>query len=156
MTSLSYPIGSNDWLTAQPHGGSARSQLMQRYAISFNGRHFQYRSYRYEHLSEAVAYARLEQHAVPALPPVRDPEPFLEVVERPTPAQRRVMENLGISYRLGYYRWGPYRYERLEDAIAYAWQHQFPTGLPVALAGDGTQPRLEPAGARELDRRKAE
>lgn len=93
---------------------------MLRYGISFNGRHFQYGHHRYEHLSDALAYARCLQHVPPEARAAPDPEPFIEVVEPPTPAQRLTMATLAISYRLGYYRWGPHRYERLDDAIAYA------------------------------------
>lgn len=88
---------------------------MQHHAITFNGRNFVCQGYRYENLADAVAYRKRAQ-------PIDETVAFpgdvsIEMVEIPKPEQRSVMRSLAVRYRLGYYFWGPYRYERLRDAL---------------------------------------
>ncbi len=91
---------------------------MRLYDISFNGRNFLYGNYRYEQLDDAIAYA---QRAIPSDRAMTSRDAVtVETVEFPSPDQKLIMRTLSISYRLGYYYWGPYRYERLRDAVAYA------------------------------------
>lgn len=48
------------------------------------------------------------------------PMPQARAVEQPDAAQRRLMAALGITLRDGVYHLGPYRYDRLADAVNYA------------------------------------
>ena len=97
----------------------ARAREMAELCITFNGRHYGYRGYRYERLADAVNYARLDRSrpfsndagpddAPPELPPA------------PSQNERALMGMLGITCAEGGFRWRQYRYERLADAIAYA------------------------------------
>jgi hypothetical protein len=86
--------------------------------ITFNGRHFSYRGYCYDHFTDAVNYARLDRSrafvdddAPPA--PAEAPLP-------PTENERVLMSALGVSFVDGMYCWREYRYERLADALACA------------------------------------
>ena len=92
----------------------AAARLMAEHGISFNGRHYQYRSHRSSRLSEVVTYAIAERSPRPA--PARGP------AETPTHDQRQVMSRLGIVYRDGLYHSGGYSYDRLADALAYVSQ----------------------------------
>ena len=85
-------------------------RLMKEFSITFNGRHYLYGPYRYDHLAHALGYARMQ----PGLVPVS------QHVEAPSEAQRELMESLSITYQDGVYRLGSYRYDRLTDAIDYA------------------------------------
>jgi hypothetical protein len=48
------------------------------------------------------------------------PAPLPEQVEIPDTSQRELMASLDISFADGMYHLGPYRYERLADALNYA------------------------------------
>jgi hypothetical protein len=87
--------------------------------ITFNGRRYGYRGYRYDHLAEAVNYAELDRSRAFADPGADDAAP-LERVPRPNAAEREHMRTLGITYADGVFSWRGYRYDRLADAIAYA------------------------------------
>jgi hypothetical protein len=96
-----------------------RERLMAEFSMAFNGRHYLYGSYRYDYLSDAVNYARLQRANVGAgeqtgaMPPP-------EQVEAPSESQRQLMDTLDITFLHGVYRLGAYRYDRLADAVAYA------------------------------------
>ena len=102
---------------------SQSAQLMAEFGITYNGRLYLYDAYRYESLADAVSYARLQRaqpsgaqaslHAAP-------PEAFFP---EPDEAQRAQMAALAITFEGGAYRLGPYRYDRLADAIDYARRH---------------------------------
>jgi hypothetical protein len=92
---------------------------MADYGVTFNGRHFVYDRFRYERLADAVDYARLQQGGTPGINDT-SPMPAPEVVEVPDESQRQQMSAWSITYGVGYYRLGPFRYERLADAVAYA------------------------------------
>jgi hypothetical protein len=96
-----------------------RARLMAEFGIAYNGRHYEYDRYRYDRLDDAVAYATLRR-ANPVDDQPLGPMPAPEIVEVPDDAQRRVMSTLAISYREGVYRVGPFRYDRLADALRYA------------------------------------
>lgn len=88
-------------------------------SIVFDGRYYRYKSYRYDLLSDALAYARLD---------VTRSEPFVEVrdygkwttAEKPTAAERQTMADLNITFDGRSYRYEQYRYDRFADAINYA------------------------------------
>jgi len=91
-------------------------------AIMFDGRYYRYKSYRYDLLSDARNYARLD---------VTRSETFVEVggvgdygkwaaAEKPTAAERQTMADLNITFDGRCYRYEGYRYDRFADAINYA------------------------------------
>jgi hypothetical protein len=94
------------------------ARLMAEHAITFNGRHYQYRSHRSALLSDVVTHA-IAQRA-PAAAPAPTP------AEVPTHDQRQAMSRLGIVHRDGVYHSGGYSYDRLTDALAYANPEAFP------------------------------
>lgn len=87
--------------------------------ITFNGRSYAYRGYRYDQLAEAVNYAELDRSRAFADPGADDAAP-LERLPRPSAGDRKRMRGLGITYADGVFHWGEYRYDRLADAISYA------------------------------------
>jgi hypothetical protein len=96
-----------------------RERLMAEFSIAFNGRHYAYDIYRYDHLADAVAYARL-QRSKPARDTAVRAAPSLEQVEDPDESQRVLMATLGITFNDGIYRLGEFRYDRLANAVDYA------------------------------------
>jgi len=96
-----------------------RERLMAAFSITFTGRQYQYAQYRYDRLNDAVAYAR-RQMVAPSAIDAADSLPPARVVEAPGAAQLEQMAGLAISFEDGVYHLGPYRYDRLADAIAYA------------------------------------
>ncbi len=92
-----------------------RLALMNGFAISYNGRHYCYRQYRYDRLEDAVAYARLCVGRPVDVASEAMPSP--EHVEVPTAEQHAEMSAAGIRYANGSYTLGDYRYERLQDAL---------------------------------------
>ena len=97
----------------------ARGRDMAKLSISYNGRSYAYRGYRYDHLVDAVDYARLDRARAFVDPGADDPAP-LERVARPSATERERMQRHGITYVDGVFHLGEYRYDRLADAIAYA------------------------------------
>jgi hypothetical protein len=97
-----------------------RERLMAEFAISFNGRHYQYGRHRYGLLANAVNYAQRQRsnsgpnprHLLGAAPP--------QAAEVPSEAQRKLMSSVAITFQDGVYRLGDYRYDRLADALDYA------------------------------------
>jgi len=96
-----------------------RERLMAAFSITFTGRQYQYAQYRYDRLDDAVGYAR-RQLLAPSASDAGDSLPPARVVEAPDESQRTQMAGLEISFEDGVYRLGPYRYDRLADAIGYA------------------------------------
>lgn len=86
--------------------------------IWFDGRAYHYQQYRYDHLRDAVAYARVDRgkpgfHAEP-LPG------HWEEWQGPDRAETAAMAPFGITYEHGHYCYGPFRYDFLDDALDYA------------------------------------
>jgi hypothetical protein len=92
---------------------------MTEFGITYNGRYYEYRGYRYDSLVDAVNYAKLRR-----ADPLRDHDvsgsPRLQQVESPNPQQRSLMAELNISFADGVYRLAEFRYDHLADAVAYA------------------------------------
>jgi hypothetical protein len=98
---------------------SERERLMAKYAIRYDGRQYEYRRYRYDDLSDAVAYARMRAR----LPQADIGGPFWrgEPVDAPPgDADRELMAALGISFEAGIFRFENFRYDHLVDAVSYA------------------------------------
>jgi hypothetical protein len=96
-----------------------RERLMARYSITYNGRQYQYDRYRYDALTDAVDYARI-QRGRPGGDSTDPMAPAQDVVETPDESQRELMAELAITFQDGIYRLGDYRYQRLGDAVNYA------------------------------------
>jgi hypothetical protein len=96
-----------------------RERLMAEYSITYNGRQYQYDRYRYDGLTDAVDYARL-QRGRPGRDSTDPMAPAQDIVEAPAESQRELMAELAITFRDGIYCLGDYRYERLADAVNYA------------------------------------
>jgi hypothetical protein len=100
-------------------GADGRERAMAELCITFNGRKYGYRGYRYDRFADAVNYARLDRSRAFADPGVDDGPP-LERTPVPSEAELRVMRKLGITLADGVFHWREYRYDRLADAVAYA------------------------------------
>jgi hypothetical protein len=111
------PAAKADSMDATDPG--ERERLMAAFSITFTGRQYQYAQYRYDRLNDAVGYAR-QQLQAPSASDAADSLPPARVVEAPDELQRKQMAGLAISFDAGVYRLGPYRYDRLADAIGYA------------------------------------
>ena len=96
-----------------------RERLMAELAITFDGTQYQYSSYRYDRLDDAVNYAR-KQRAAPPGGDAADSLPPARLVEAPDELERKRMTRHGITFKAGVYYLGPYRYDRLADAMRYA------------------------------------
>jgi hypothetical protein len=96
-----------------------RERLMAALAIRYNGRHYEYDVYRYDHLADAVNYATLDRSRARRDDEVRT-TPSREYVEDPDESQRALMATLAITFQDGTYRLGAFRYDRLADAVDYA------------------------------------
>jgi len=90
------------------------------FGISFDGRAYHYLDYSYERLADALAYAR-QDRARPGFREDTTPRQWKQWTG-PTPEERLHMAVHGIVYEHGHYRYGPYRYDLLSAALAYA-QH---------------------------------
>lgn len=89
--------------------------------VHFDGRRYQYNGYRYDRLSDAIAQAALT-HRRPLLLDTKGPYCAAAAVS-PVPQSeqdRKAMALLGIVVDGGSYLWGEHRYDKLDDAIAYA------------------------------------
>ena len=109
-----------------PDDPSQRARIMSEFSIGFNGRYYHYLGYRYDRLSDAVNYARLQRSRARTgdsshlgltdeggrLPP--------EEIVPPEESDLRVMSALAITFHNGTYFFGPYRYDHLADAARYA------------------------------------
>jgi hypothetical protein len=99
-----------------------QARLMAMLGIHREGRYYCFRSYRYDRLEDAVAYARLvgarvsDALAEDNLPP----RTCSDAVKPPTDADTALMKALGVSFEAGRYVFEGFHYDRLTDALAYA------------------------------------
>lgn len=85
---------------------SERERLMAEFSIAFNGRHYLYGSYRDDHLSDGVNYARLQRANASAgeqIGAMSAPEQ----VAAPSESQRQPMSTLDITFLHGTIGWEP-------------------------------------------------
>jgi hypothetical protein len=81
-----------------------------------------YRGYAYDKFVDAYHYAQLMLlHPTLALPASAMALPAQ--IRAPATADRLTMRRLGIAYASGRYFYGPYRYDRLNDACDFARMH---------------------------------
>lgn len=93
--------------------------IMQMHAITYGDGYFHYSGYRYERLNDAAAYALLigsRDRAADSRGGTMQAKPAALLSE----ADYRRMAMLNIVRDGASFRWGPYRYDRAADAIAYA------------------------------------
>lgn len=98
-----------------------RESLMAEFSITFFAQQYRYAHYRYDTFEDALSYAKQQQFA-PEDSDAADADASSpdRIVEAPDELQRRRMNRLGITYVKGVYLFGPYRYDRLADAMSYA------------------------------------
>lgn len=112
-------------LSAPPAPAADRTPMpkpedwLLRQSVGFDGRHYQYNGYRYDRLADAIAHVALTR-ARPCLLDPKGPHSLEGSTEPPTAHDRATMASLGIVAIGKAYRWGAFRYDRLEDAVAYA------------------------------------
>lgn len=100
------------------HTPPALPPAAQALGISFDGRAYHYRDYSYDHLADALDYARLDRTKAGFQ---SDPTPHQwKQWPGPTPEEQARMAAHGIGYENGRYCYGPYRYDVLDAALDYA------------------------------------
>lgn len=97
---------------------AAAASPPEAFSIAYDGRRYHYEGYRYDHLDDALAYAKLQRSRSGYRP--QPPAAPRRTVEPPDASQLATMASLGITFRDGMYRFGPYRYDRLAHAVSYA------------------------------------
>lgn len=85
--------------------------------VSFDGRYFRYGPYRYDRLTDAVAYAELERAQGRPLP--QAPRPMGPVVDL-RGWDAAAARALGVTFDGKRFLFDSYRYDRSQDALAYA------------------------------------
>ena len=104
--------------SSEPAAASPPHEMAER-CITFNGRQYGYRGYRYDRFADAANYARLERSRAFAAAD-EDAGAPLERTPAPRGEDLELMRPLGVSFAGGVFHWREYRYERLADALAYA------------------------------------
>jgi hypothetical protein len=89
------------------------------FGIAFDGRNYRYREYRYDRVTDAIAYAKLDRSR-PGYHAQAFVQPQWQEPKRPSALNQEVMDKLGISFDGKNYRFGEYRYDQFADAIRYA------------------------------------
>ncbi|AKU20796.1 hypothetical protein MJ904_22015 [Massilia sp. MB5] len=96
--------------------------LAARFEVSFDGKRYAYRQYRYELFCDALRYARAE-HAKQGFLRDKAFQACWKAPYAPSDAEQIEMGQFGIAYAKGHYLYGGYRYSQLSDAVAYAARH---------------------------------
>lgn len=86
---------------------------MMQLGITYNGNQYQYQTYRYDRLEDALNYARLRP---PTPKPPEQPRP----AAAPQPSPEVQMRQFGVTKVGNQYQYQTYRYDHLEDALNYA------------------------------------
>ena len=90
------------------------------FSIVYDGhRYYYYGQYRYDNLQCAIDYVELQR----ARGSLATPEITLPIPPKsnaPSSADRDLMLSAGVSFAEGIYRFEEYRYDKLDDALAYA------------------------------------
>jgi len=115
-------------VTAMPADAmDPRARQMAELCITFDGRVYRYRGYRYERFADVVNYARLDR-ARAFVEPAPPDATTMEELQVPSLAESSLMRTLDITFANGFFHWGEYRYDRLADAVAYARRNRDPVG----------------------------
>jgi hypothetical protein len=114
-------------VSARQDDTEERRRLMAELKISHVGRSYRFRGYRYDHLDDAMHYARLVK-ARSSRDSSEDCETFTQDArddeQPPGASDREAMASLGVSYVAGRYAYESFHYDRLADALAYAKRQQ--------------------------------
>lgn len=97
------------------------ARLMLSYGIVDDGRRYRLQGYRYDRLADAVNHARLLRLRPELMDPAVGPA-SARPAEVPTGEQRVLMAILDVRCERGVYVVGPFRYDRLVDALRHAHQ----------------------------------
>lgn len=87
--------------------------------ITFNGRQYCYGPYRYDRLDDAETYRRVLRSRTGEAAEIGAAS-AADGNAAPDAGEREAMRRLAITFEGGIYHLGPYRYDRLADAVAYA------------------------------------
>lgn len=119
-----YPDGQAAVDAAEPGAPPATTepdpQRLRELGIRRIGWRYEYRGYRYDHLADALAYAKLPRNADDLRESVQAPLAADEPPQTPCAQDLALMAAWDITFESGVYRFGAYRYDRLADAVAYA------------------------------------
>ena len=96
-----------------------RERQMVDFSIGYDGLHYAYNGYRYDRLTDAVAYARL-MRSRPMQADAGGRFSPVSAFAPPTDAQRSLTDSLAIDFRDGAYRFKEFRYDGLTDAVNHA------------------------------------
>jgi hypothetical protein len=114
-------LSANEDVAPMPAAAATtREGLMAEFSISYNGRQYQYDRYRYDLLTDAIDYAKLQRSTLSGGDGSDPDGPVQDQVETPDASERELMVSLDITLVDGTYHFGSYRYERLSDAVNYA------------------------------------
>jgi hypothetical protein len=102
----------------RPEAADQSSRTMLELGIGDNGRSYEYRGYCYEHLADAVDFARRD--LVAGTGPGAATTLIRPPAVPPSEAQLALMLPHEITWNRGTFSLGEYRYDVLEDALAYA------------------------------------
>ena len=86
--------------------------------VEFDGHSYRYKQYRYDLLSDALAYAQLDRSR-PTFRAEAYVQPRLQVREQPTEAQQQLMAELGITFDGRCYEFYGFHYDQFANAIKY-------------------------------------
>jgi len=92
---------------------------MSELGISFDGRFYRYKEYKYDLLADALNYAKSDRIGAPDVP-VANAAPLWTPPEMPTAAEQSTMDACGVTFDGKHYRYRDYRYDHYSDAINYA------------------------------------
>lgn len=96
--------------------------LAARFEVTFDGKRYAFRQYRYDRFHDALRYA-MGEHVKDGF--VSDDAfcPIWKAAYCPSGDEEAAMQSHRISYVEGHFVFGCYRYDRLDDAIAFAEIH---------------------------------
>lgn len=87
--------------------------------VTYDGRHYHFRQYRYDRLEDALRYATA-QRDTPGFRADSAFQPRWLPAWLPSEAERARMAELGIGFAGGRFSVGDYHYDKLDDAVAFA------------------------------------
>jgi hypothetical protein len=97
-------------------------RLMAELSISRHGRYYHFDRYRYELLSDAIAYAEIVR-ARSSRPSQQPDQPAFEKSDdpqAPSAADQQLMQELSISFENYSFVFEGFRYDQMTDAVNYA------------------------------------
>jgi hypothetical protein len=113
-----------------------KRRLMAEFSITRHGRYYHFDTYRYELLSDAIAFAEIVRARSPHTAQRPDPSALEKCDDAQTPnaADQQLMQEFSISLQNYSFVFEGFRYDRLIDAVNYA-RHRRELGAKA----DGTR-----------------